>query len=182
MYGGHGQWNETTVCLMTNPASACSITMVEFEFGDTVARSSCTGALCIATLVLHPVPWSGLIGPAVFNSPQGVTGPPIVVLEGWDNIYPRSQVTGCQDVLLFAGEKFKSCLMFVDLPGLISRVWLFPQLFSMTSSKFTHSSGCNTDSITPSSRGHRSSFLLILEVRLPPQTIPCIFEEGRKLR
>ncbi|GFT68887.1 uncharacterized protein TNCV_1804211 [Trichonephila clavipes] len=37
MNGGHGQQNETKLCLWTNPASACNMTMVEFEFGDTVA-------------------------------------------------------------------------------------------------------------------------------------------------
>ncbi|GFU71797.1 hypothetical protein TNCV_2618811 [Trichonephila clavipes] len=36
MNGGQGQWNETTLCLLMNPANACNITMVGFEFGDTV--------------------------------------------------------------------------------------------------------------------------------------------------
>ncbi|GFW08896.1 hypothetical protein TNCV_3474501 [Trichonephila clavipes] len=38
MNGGHGQRNRTTLCLLTNSASACNITMVGFEFGDTVVR------------------------------------------------------------------------------------------------------------------------------------------------
>ncbi|GFX36332.1 hypothetical protein TNCV_4932451 [Trichonephila clavipes] len=33
---GQGQWNRATLCLLTNPFSACSITMIGFEFGDTV--------------------------------------------------------------------------------------------------------------------------------------------------
>ncbi|GFT67192.1 hypothetical protein TNCV_783441 [Trichonephila clavipes] len=36
MNGGHGRRNGTTLCLLTNPASACNITMVGIEFGDTV--------------------------------------------------------------------------------------------------------------------------------------------------
>ncbi|GFU94436.1 hypothetical protein TNCV_2644241 [Trichonephila clavipes] len=36
MNGGHEQRNGTTLCLLMNPASACDITMVGFEFGDTV--------------------------------------------------------------------------------------------------------------------------------------------------
>ncbi|GFT05042.1 hypothetical protein TNCV_530971 [Trichonephila clavipes] len=35
--GVHGQRNGTTFCLqMNHPASACNITMIGFEFGDTV--------------------------------------------------------------------------------------------------------------------------------------------------
>ncbi|GFX59426.1 hypothetical protein TNCV_4793621 [Trichonephila clavipes] len=34
---GHEQWNGTTLCLFTNPAFACNITMVRFEFEDTEA-------------------------------------------------------------------------------------------------------------------------------------------------
>ncbi|GFV77952.1 transposable element Tcb2 transposase [Trichonephila clavipes] len=37
MKGEHGQWNGTTLCLLTNLISAYNITMVGFEFGDTVA-------------------------------------------------------------------------------------------------------------------------------------------------
>ncbi|GFW54286.1 transposable element Tcb1 transposase [Trichonephila clavipes] len=36
--GGHGQRNGTILCLLTNPASACNITMVGFEFEDIVER------------------------------------------------------------------------------------------------------------------------------------------------
>ncbi|GFX65726.1 hypothetical protein TNCV_4094181 [Trichonephila clavipes] len=36
MNGGHGERNETALHLLTNPAAACSITMVELEFGDTL--------------------------------------------------------------------------------------------------------------------------------------------------
>ncbi|GFY12593.1 hypothetical protein TNCV_2447841 [Trichonephila clavipes] len=36
MNGGHEQRNGTTLCLLTNLISACSIRMVGFEFGDTV--------------------------------------------------------------------------------------------------------------------------------------------------
>ncbi|GFY00642.1 transposable element Tcb1 transposase [Trichonephila clavipes] len=36
MNGGHGQWNGTTLSLLTNPASACNITIVGFESGDTM--------------------------------------------------------------------------------------------------------------------------------------------------
>ncbi|GFY23908.1 hypothetical protein TNCV_3537021 [Trichonephila clavipes] len=39
MNGGHGVWNGMTLCILTNPASACNIKMVRFEFGDTVVRS-----------------------------------------------------------------------------------------------------------------------------------------------
>ncbi|GFY00523.1 hypothetical protein TNCV_2139201 [Trichonephila clavipes] len=39
MNGGHEQQNGTTLCLLTNPASACNITMVGFEFGDTVVTA-----------------------------------------------------------------------------------------------------------------------------------------------
>ncbi|GFW85352.1 hypothetical protein TNCV_143971 [Trichonephila clavipes] len=35
MNGGHGQRNGTAVCFLTNPASACNITMVRFEFEET---------------------------------------------------------------------------------------------------------------------------------------------------
>ncbi|GFX71007.1 hypothetical protein TNCV_2706101 [Trichonephila clavipes] len=36
--GVHGQRNGTKLCLLANPAAACNITMVGFEFGDTVVR------------------------------------------------------------------------------------------------------------------------------------------------
>ncbi|GFX96548.1 hypothetical protein TNCV_1442221 [Trichonephila clavipes] len=36
--GKHGQRNGTTLCLLVNPVSTCSITMVGFEFGDTEGR------------------------------------------------------------------------------------------------------------------------------------------------
>ncbi|GFY06477.1 hypothetical protein TNCV_412271 [Trichonephila clavipes] len=36
MNGGHGQRNGMTLCLLTNPTAVCKITMVRFEFGDTV--------------------------------------------------------------------------------------------------------------------------------------------------
>ncbi|GFU73056.1 uncharacterized protein TNCV_456301 [Trichonephila clavipes] len=36
--GGHRQRKGTTLCLLTNPAYACNITMVGFEFEDTVER------------------------------------------------------------------------------------------------------------------------------------------------
>ncbi|GFX64690.1 HTH_38 domain-containing protein [Trichonephila clavipes] len=36
MNGGHGQRNGMTFCLLTNPAFACNIAMVRFEYGDTV--------------------------------------------------------------------------------------------------------------------------------------------------
>ncbi|GFV58280.1 hypothetical protein TNCV_1272421 [Trichonephila clavipes] len=39
MNGGHGQRNIMTLFLLTNPASACNITMVGFEFGDTVDKA-----------------------------------------------------------------------------------------------------------------------------------------------
>ncbi|GFU90759.1 hypothetical protein TNCV_3781941 [Trichonephila clavipes] len=35
MNGGHRKRNGRTMCLLTNPFSACNITMVGFEFGDT---------------------------------------------------------------------------------------------------------------------------------------------------
>ncbi|GFU33307.1 hypothetical protein TNCV_1158641 [Trichonephila clavipes] len=38
MNGGHGQRNGTILRLLTNPASACNITMVGFEFEDIVER------------------------------------------------------------------------------------------------------------------------------------------------
>ncbi|GFX68363.1 transposable element Tcb1 transposase [Trichonephila clavipes] len=38
MNGGYGQRNEMTLCLLSNPVSACNITMVGFEYGDTVVR------------------------------------------------------------------------------------------------------------------------------------------------
>ncbi|GFW53779.1 transposable element Tcb1 transposase [Trichonephila clavipes] len=41
MNGGYGQRNEMTLCLLTNPASACNIMMVGLQFGDTVERRSC---------------------------------------------------------------------------------------------------------------------------------------------
>ncbi|GFV58660.1 hypothetical protein TNCV_1764911 [Trichonephila clavipes] len=53
------EWN--TLCLLTNPASACNITMVGLEFGDTVVRGCWTVALCFPTLVLHSVSWFGLV-------------------------------------------------------------------------------------------------------------------------
>ncbi|GFS62969.1 HTH_38 domain-containing protein [Trichonephila clavipes] len=36
--GGNGQQNETTLCLVTYPEYTCNITIVGFEFGDTVMR------------------------------------------------------------------------------------------------------------------------------------------------
>ncbi|GFW39448.1 hypothetical protein TNCV_1834311 [Trichonephila clavipes] len=48
----------------------------------------------------------------------------------------------------FAGDKFKSNLMFVDFPVIDSRV----QALSRVSSEITHSSGCTVDSATPSLR------------------------------
>ncbi|GFW48375.1 hypothetical protein TNCV_1109381 [Trichonephila clavipes] len=36
MNGGHGQPNGTPLCLLMNPASAFTITMAVFEFGDTI--------------------------------------------------------------------------------------------------------------------------------------------------
>ncbi|GFX33833.1 hypothetical protein TNCV_3962421 [Trichonephila clavipes] len=36
MNGVHEQRYRTTLCLLTNSASTCNITMVGFEFGDTV--------------------------------------------------------------------------------------------------------------------------------------------------
>ncbi|GFV96362.1 transposable element Tcb1 transposase [Trichonephila clavipes] len=46
MNGGNGQWKGMTLCLLTNPACACNITMVGFEFGDTMVRGCQTVALC----------------------------------------------------------------------------------------------------------------------------------------
>ncbi|GFX54561.1 hypothetical protein TNCV_792481 [Trichonephila clavipes] len=34
-HGQRNEWND--MCLVTNPVSACNITMVEFEFGNTVS-------------------------------------------------------------------------------------------------------------------------------------------------
>ncbi|GFV09451.1 hypothetical protein TNCV_3158491 [Trichonephila clavipes] len=36
MNGGHGHRNGTTLCLLMNTASACNITMMGFEFGETM--------------------------------------------------------------------------------------------------------------------------------------------------
>ncbi|GFV00168.1 transposable element Tcb1 transposase [Trichonephila clavipes] len=44
-----------------NPTSAYNTTMVGFEFGDTVVRGCWTVTLCIASLVLLPVSWFGVI-------------------------------------------------------------------------------------------------------------------------
>ncbi|GFU40559.1 hypothetical protein TNCV_3229611 [Trichonephila clavipes] len=41
MNGGHRHRNGTTLCLLTNPAFACNITMAVFKFGDTVMRGCC---------------------------------------------------------------------------------------------------------------------------------------------
>ncbi|GFT97705.1 hypothetical protein TNCV_4229011 [Trichonephila clavipes] len=38
MNGGHGQRNVATLCLPSNPVSAYNITIVGFEFGDTVVK------------------------------------------------------------------------------------------------------------------------------------------------
>ncbi|GFU41961.1 transposable element Tcb1 transposase [Trichonephila clavipes] len=35
MNGGHGQWNGTTLCLLTNPVSGCNITMIELLLWST---------------------------------------------------------------------------------------------------------------------------------------------------
>ncbi|GFV69304.1 hypothetical protein TNCV_3726341 [Trichonephila clavipes] len=46
--------------LLTNSAFACNITIVLFEFVDTVGRSYCTVALCIATMILKSIMvWGG---------------------------------------------------------------------------------------------------------------------------
>ncbi|GFU80586.1 hypothetical protein TNCV_534601 [Trichonephila clavipes] len=60
MNGRRGQRNGTTLCLLTNPASAC-ITMVGFKFGDIVVRGCGTVALCIATLILHLLLWLRMV-------------------------------------------------------------------------------------------------------------------------
>ncbi|GFX45625.1 hypothetical protein TNCV_176181 [Trichonephila clavipes] len=39
----HGQRNGVTLCILKNPASACSIVMVRFEFEDTVSSSKSIG-------------------------------------------------------------------------------------------------------------------------------------------
>ncbi|GFS98829.1 hypothetical protein TNCV_3528211 [Trichonephila clavipes] len=36
MNGEHRQRDGPTLCLLTNPVSSCNITMVRFDFGDTV--------------------------------------------------------------------------------------------------------------------------------------------------
>ncbi|GFT32571.1 transposable element Tcb1 transposase [Trichonephila clavipes] len=38
MNSEHGLWNERVLCYLTNAASACNITVVVFEFGDTGER------------------------------------------------------------------------------------------------------------------------------------------------
>ncbi|GFW56537.1 hypothetical protein TNCV_1862471 [Trichonephila clavipes] len=38
MNNKHGQRNETTLYLLTNPSSTCNIKMIGFEFEDTVVR------------------------------------------------------------------------------------------------------------------------------------------------
>ncbi|GFV41201.1 hypothetical protein TNCV_2979551 [Trichonephila clavipes] len=48
--GGHRQRNETTLRLLTNPSSVCNITMVGFEFGDTVVI--CQTNVAVISLVL----------------------------------------------------------------------------------------------------------------------------------
>ncbi|GFX96536.1 hypothetical protein TNCV_1442101 [Trichonephila clavipes] len=51
MNGKHGQRNGTTLCLLVNPVSTCSITMVGFEFGDTEGE--------VAELLRYALPhWS----------------------------------------------------------------------------------------------------------------------------
>ncbi|GFX73499.1 hypothetical protein TNCV_3403101 [Trichonephila clavipes] len=57
MNGRHGPRNVTTLRLLTNPDPTFSITMAEFDFGDTLVRGCWTVALCIAALVLRPVSW-----------------------------------------------------------------------------------------------------------------------------
>ncbi|GFV65417.1 hypothetical protein TNCV_2638471 [Trichonephila clavipes] len=53
--------NGATLCLLMNPASACNITMVGFEFRDTVVRGCLNVALCIVTLLLHPISCFGMV-------------------------------------------------------------------------------------------------------------------------
>ncbi|GFV28517.1 hypothetical protein TNCV_3984681 [Trichonephila clavipes] len=66
--GGHGQRNGTTLCFLMNPASACNIRIVGFEFEDIVVRGCRTVALCFTTLVLHPVSW---LSQSVGHAPLG---------------------------------------------------------------------------------------------------------------
>ncbi|GFW67691.1 hypothetical protein TNCV_3445631 [Trichonephila clavipes] len=42
--GGHGQWNGVASCLLMNRTSACNITMVGFEFGDSVHMTATAGS------------------------------------------------------------------------------------------------------------------------------------------
>ncbi|GFY08412.1 hypothetical protein TNCV_1358181 [Trichonephila clavipes] len=60
MNGGHGQWNRTTLCFLTNDTSACNIPMAEFEFGNTMClpsaifqQTNTCGTQC-SGVILHP--------------------------------------------------------------------------------------------------------------------------------
>ncbi|GFW78294.1 hypothetical protein TNCV_4123631 [Trichonephila clavipes] len=57
-----------------------------------------------------------------------------------------------------------------------SWVWLSPQSHRWYGPKSVNSSGCSTDPGTPSFKGHRCSFPLVLEMRLPPQPLLSILE------
>ncbi|GFW53103.1 hypothetical protein TNCV_3293521 [Trichonephila clavipes] len=51
MNGGHGLQNGATLCLLKNPASACNIVMVGFEFGDSVTALHLRGVRARGLLI-----------------------------------------------------------------------------------------------------------------------------------